>query len=79
MSKMGVSTLRSYRGSQLFEALGLDSSFVDRYFTGTASRIGGIGLEKLASDTAERHRAVFMETPKLSPWNYSGRRKTSLP
>lgn len=67
MSKMGVSTLRSYRGSQLFEALGLESRFIDKYFTGTASRIGGVGLEKIAADTAERHRDVFKETPKQNP------------
>ena len=59
MSKMGVSTLRSYRGSQLFEAMGLNSSFVEKYFVGTASRIGGIGIDKLAEDTASRHRMVF--------------------
>ena len=64
MSKMGVSTLRSYRGSQLFEAIGLDSGFVETFFTGTASRIGGIGLEKLASDAAARHELVFGDTHK---------------
>ena len=67
MSKMGVSTLRSYRGSQLFEAIGLESSFIDKYFTGTASRIGGIGLEKLAEDTGLRHKAAFDETAKSNP------------
>ena len=45
MSKMGISTLQSYCGAQIFEAVGLDQAFVDRYFTGTASRIGGIGLD----------------------------------
>ncbi|MDC7126000.1 MAG: glutamate synthase large subunit [Spirochaetales bacterium] len=67
MSKMGVSTLRSYRGSQLFEAIGLESGFIDKYFTGTASRIGGVGIEKLAADTAERHRKVFNENPESNP------------
>ena len=43
MSKMGVSTIRSYRGAQIFEAVGLDPAFVDDYFPGTSSRIGGIG------------------------------------
>ncbi len=66
LSKMGVSTLRSYRGSQLFEAIGLESSFVDKYFSGTASRIGGIGLEKLAEDTLSRHKGVFSESAELN-------------
>ena len=67
MSKMGVSTLRSYRGSQLFEAIGLESSFVEKYFTGTVSRIGGIGLEKIAADTLERHERVFADSPESNP------------
>ena len=48
MSKMGISTLQSYCGAQIFEAIGLESTFVDRYFTCTASRIGGVGLEVVA-------------------------------
>ena len=49
MSKMGISTLQSYRGAQIFEAIGLDQKFVDDYFTNTPSRIGGIGLEEIAA------------------------------
>ena len=47
-SKMGISTLQSYRGAQVFEAIGLNKSLVDKYFTGTASRIEGVGLDVLA-------------------------------
>ncbi len=54
MSKMGISTLRSYRGAQVFEALGLSPSLMEAYFTGTASRLGGIGLDTLAGDVARR-------------------------
>ena len=67
MSKMGVSTLRSYRGSQLFEAIGLEKGFVDSYFEGTISRIGGVGLEKLTHDTIKRHSEVYGEKPELNP------------
>lgn len=56
MSKMGISTLRSYRGAQVFEAVGLSRSMVDRYFTGTESRIGGIGLDEIALEAESRYR-----------------------
>src|SRR5205814_899322 len=55
-SKMGISTLQSYRGAQIFEALGLNKELVDRYFTGTPSRIEGIGLDVLAKEAIEKHR-----------------------
>ncbi|MDH4224155.1 MAG: glutamate synthase large subunit [Deltaproteobacteria bacterium] len=58
-SKMGISTLQSYHGAQIFEALGLDKQLVDRHFTGTSSRIGGIGLAEIAEETLRRHRGVF--------------------
>ncbi len=64
MSKMGISTIRSYRGSQIFEAVGLDEDFVERYFTGTPSRIGGIGMEKVEEDTVARHRNAFSVEPE---------------
>src|SRR5437588_7450003 len=54
-SKMGISTLQSYRGAQVFEAIGLSKSLVDRYFTGTASRIEGVGLEVLAREAKMKH------------------------
>ncbi|MEY3900734.1 MAG: hypothetical protein RL189_40 [Pseudomonadota bacterium] len=59
MSKMGISTLHSYRGSQIFEALGLGSELIDNYFTWTPSRIGGIGLAELESDMRTRHTSAF--------------------
>ncbi len=59
MSKMGISTLQSYCGAQIFEAIGLDKSFVDRYFTWTASRIGGADLAVIAREVRERHRRAF--------------------
>ncbi len=59
MSKMGISTLRSYMGAQLFEAIGLNRSLVDEYFAGTSSRIGGIGLEEVAHEALARHQSAF--------------------
>src|SRR5579871_1965872 len=54
-SKMGISTLQSYRGAQVFEAIGLNKTLVDKYFTGTASRIEGVGLEVLAEEARRKH------------------------
>jgi glutamate synthase (NADPH/NADH) large chain len=59
MSKMGISTLQSYCGAQIFEAVGLDAAVVAKYFIGTSSRIGGIGLDGIARETLERHRAAY--------------------
>ena len=56
---MGISTLQSYRGAQIFEAVGLDKTFIDRYFTWTASRIGGIGIETVAEEVTRRHAEAF--------------------
>ncbi|MFH1791089.1 MAG: glutamate synthase central domain-containing protein, partial [Candidatus Omnitrophota bacterium] len=61
LSKMGISTLRSYRGAQIFEALGLENSFIERYFSGTVSRIGGAGLEEIADETIARHRRAYAD------------------
>ncbi|MDR1443216.1 MAG: glutamate synthase large subunit [Bifidobacteriaceae bacterium] len=66
MSKMGISTVSSYRGAQVFEAVGLNSRLVDRYFTGTASRIEGIGLAELAQEVAARHAKAY---PKAASGN----------
>ncbi|MFD7895959.1 glutamate synthase large subunit [Streptomyces sp. NPDC059743] len=55
MSKMGISTVASYRGAQVFEAVGLDQAFVDKYFNGTATKIGGAGLDVVAEEVAARH------------------------
>jgi glutamate synthase (NADPH) large chain len=59
MSKMGISTVQSYCGAQIFEAIGLDQAFVDRYFTWTASRVGGVGIEVIAEEVRQRHERAF--------------------
>jgi len=59
LSKMGISTLRSYRGAQVYEAVGLAKDVVDRYFCKTVSRIGGIGIEEIAKETLLRHERAF--------------------
>ncbi|HEY0375564.1 MAG TPA: glutamate synthase large subunit [Pyrinomonadaceae bacterium] len=61
ISKMGISTIQSYCGAQIFEAIGLGQDFVDRYFTWTPSRIGGIGLDVVAEEVLMRHKAAFPE------------------
>jgi hypothetical protein len=63
MSKMGISTLQSYRGAQIFEAVGLENDFVERYFTHTASRIGGVGIDAIAEEVRARHTLAFPERP----------------
>ncbi|MHB8263170.1 MAG: glutamate synthase large subunit [Acidimicrobiales bacterium] len=59
MSKMGISTVASYIGAQVFEAVGLGREFVDEYFTGTTSRIGGVGLDVIMEEVAQRHRLAY--------------------
>ena len=59
LSKMGISTIRSYLGAQLFEVLGIGKAVVERYFTGTISRLGGIGLNEIAKESLIRHDAAF--------------------
>ena len=71
MSKMGISTIQSYRGAQIFEAIGLNKAFVDRYFEKTASRIGGIGLEEVTAETLHHHGRAFADReagPNLLEW-----------
>ncbi len=63
MSKMGISTVASYRGAQVFEAIGLGHELVDEYFTGTVSRLGGIGLDEIAEEVARRHRRAYADRP----------------
>jgi glutamate synthase domain-containing protein 2/glutamate synthase domain-containing protein 1/glutamate synthase domain-containing protein 3 len=63
MSKMGISTLQSYRGAQIFEAVGLSQEFVDRYFTWTPSPLGGIGLDEIEAETLARHAAAYPKRP----------------
>jgi glutamate synthase (NADPH/NADH) large chain/glutamate synthase (ferredoxin) len=59
ISKMGISTIQSYRGAQIFEAVGLERELVDKHFTGTASRVGGVGLKVLATEALERHARAY--------------------
>ncbi len=66
MSKMGVSTYMSYCGAQLFEAIGLEKSFVDQYFRGTASQVGGIGVFDVAEEALRMHQAAFGADPVLA-------------
>ncbi len=63
MSKMGISTYQSYCGAQIFDAVGLKSDFVAEYFTGTATRIEGVGLPQIAEETVQRHRDAFGDAP----------------
>ncbi len=64
MSKMGVSTVASYTGAQIFEAIGLGQDLIDEYFSGTVSRLGGIGLDEIAAEVAARHKAAHPTRPE---------------
>ncbi len=80
LSKMGISTIQSYRGAQIFEALGLSKKLIDRYFTSTTSRIGGIGLEDVALESIKRHQMAFnqrieeseLESGSFYKWRHDG-------
>jgi len=63
ISKMGISTIQSYRGAQIFEAVGLDRGLIDKHFTYTASRIGGVGIDVLATEALERHARAYPAAP----------------
>src|SRR5689334_9956667 len=63
MSKMGISTYQSYCGAQIFEAVGLSEEFVERYFTGTATAVEGIGLAQVAEETVRLHRLAYSDAP----------------
>ena len=67
MSKMGVSTIRSYRGAQIFEAIGLSGEFIESYFPGTPSRIGGIGAAEIARETLARHATAAAKNEAEAP------------
>lgn len=62
-SKMGISTVQSYCGAQIFEALGLNHELIDRYFTGTSSRIEGIGIREVGEETLRRHKQAYIPVP----------------
>ncbi len=66
MSKMGISTYQSYCGAQIFDAIGLSSAFIDKFFFGTASTIEGVGLEEISRETINRHSAAFGRDPVLA-------------
>ena len=78
MSKMGISTYQSYCGAQIFDAVGLASEFVAKYFTGTATQIEGIGLAEIAEEAFRRHQDAFGENPVLRKLA-RGRRRLCLP
>ena len=63
ISKMGISTIQSYCGAQIFEAVGLSQEFIDKYFTGTPSRIGGVGIDVISREAAMRHAHAFPDRP----------------
>ena len=67
MSKMGISTYQSYCGAQIFDAIGLSSAFVDKYFTGTHTPIEGVGIVEIAKETARRHATAFEAHPLQGP------------
>ncbi len=67
LSKMGISTLRSYRAAQIFEAVGIDQSVINKYFEGTHSRLGGIGLEEITRETLIPHKNAFAPVPLAEP------------
>ena len=66
MSKMGISTYQSYCGAQIFDAVGLSSQFVEKYFTGTASRVEGVGLLDIAEECVARHKNAYGDNPIYS-------------
>jgi glutamate synthase (ferredoxin) len=74
IAKMGISTIQSYRGAQIFEAVGVGKEVIDRYFTWTVSRVGGIGLDVIAREALARHRAGFPDRPLPRPVLSSGGR-----
>ena len=67
IAKMGISTIQSYRGAQIFEAVGLNESVISRFFTGTPSRISGIGLETLVREVQARHRNAYERSKVIQP------------
>ncbi|MCU0669886.1 MAG: glutamate synthase large subunit [Myxococcota bacterium] len=88
MAKMGISTLQSYRGAQIFEAVGLDRDVVERCFSGTASKVSGVGYDVIAREVAMRHERAFPDDgfvyPELDPggiyqWRRRGERHTFNP
>ncbi|MFB6132714.1 MAG: glutamate synthase central domain-containing protein, partial [Halanaeroarchaeum sp.] len=76
MAKMGISTVESYQGAQIFETLGLDSDFVEEYFTGTPNRTEGVGMDAVEADLRDRHAVAFADEPELEiQGEYSNRQE----
>ncbi len=71
-SKMGISTVQSYCGAQIFEAIGLNADFIDRYFTRTASRIGGVGIEVIAEEALRRHELAYRTFTPVRQLDFGG-------
>ena len=67
-AKMGISTLQSYHGAQIFEAVGINRDVIEKYFTGTVSRIGGVGLREVAQEALSRHATAFQEGDQVNPY-----------
>ncbi len=70
MSKMGISTLRSYHGAQMFEALGIGSELIEKYFTGTVSKIGGVGLEEISKEIQMFHEEAYKKQVTPEPFRF---------
>jgi glutamate synthase (NADPH/NADH) large chain len=66
-SKMGISTLQSYQGAQIFECVGMNKEVIDKYFTGTISRINGMGIAEIAREVLVRHKVAYHESPNMTP------------
>lgn len=78
MSKMGISTIASYQGAQIFEAVGLDSDFIEEYFEGTPAKTEGIGIEEIEADLVARHEIGFGDDPDLDRIGEFEHRSTGL-
>lgn len=85
-SKMGISTIQSYRGAQIFEAIGIHKSVIDKYFTWTSSRVGGVGLAEIAGEAELRHRRAFtpgcgetLDSGSVYQWRHDGEEHTFNP
>ena len=72
LSKMGISTLQSYRGAQIFEAIGLNQDVIEKYFTGAVSRIGGAGLDVIGQETILRHKETYPDRKIEAPYLATG-------
>jgi len=70
LSKMGISTLRSYHGAQIFEAIGISQQLIDKYFTGTVSKIGGVGLEEITKETLMFHAEAYKKETAPEPFGF---------